>query len=337
MRSWLARAKAGAVLLGAVVVVQLAISSGYATALDSAVMSRLPVAVVGPSAVTARLAAAAGSRLDLRPAGSDAEAASQIRSREVYGAVLLDTHRLLVAGAAGVPAAQALTKAFPSFPATDIVPLPAGDPHGSGPAMAVIAWALGGYLGAMLLGRVGGMRMRSFRQIGVRLLVLGGYAVASAAALAAVLDGGLGVLTGHPLAVIGTGALFVFAVGCLTTMLQSVLRLAGVLVSILIIIMLGNPSAAGGQTPPQMMNAFWRAINPVMPNPAAMNALRDYQSFGGHAVGAPLLTMVLWAVVPVVIMGTLALSRRVPADGASGREADLTEASGAALAAGGAT
>lgn len=336
MTNWLARAKAGGVLLGAVIVVQIALSSGYATALDSAVMNRLPVAVAGPPAATARLAAAAGSRLDLRPVGSDAEAISQIKDRAVYGALLLDTHRLLVASAAGAPAAQALGQAFRSFPGTDIVPLPAGDPHGSGPAMAVIAWALGGYLGAMLLGRVGGMRMRSLRQIGLRLLVLGGYAVASAAVVAAVLDGGLGVLTGHPLAMIGTGALFVFAVGCLTTLLQSVLGLAGVLVSVLIIILLGNPSAAGGQTPPQMMNAFWRALNPVMPNPAAMNALRDYQSFGGHGAGTPLLTMALWAVVPAVIMGTLALLRREPADGAPGAGADLADASGAALAAGGA-
>jgi hypothetical protein len=336
MKDWLARAKAGAVLLGAVIVVQLALSSGYVTALDSSVVNRLPVAVAGPPAVTARFAAAAGSRLDLRPVGSDAEAISQIRDREVYGALLLDTHRLLVASAAGAPAAQVLGKAFRSFPATDIVPLPTGDPHGSGPAMAVIAWALGGYLGAMLLGRAGGMRMRSFRQIGARLLVLGGYAVASAAALTAVLDGGLGVVTGHPLAMIGTGALFVFAVGCLTTMLQSVLQLAGVLVSVLIIILLGNPAAAGGQTPPQMMNAFWRAINPVMPNPAAMNALRDYESFDGHTAGTPLLTIALWVVVPVVIMGTLMLQRREPADGAPGDEADLADASGAALAAGGA-
>jgi hypothetical protein len=86
-----------------------------------------------------------------------------------------------------------------------------------------------------------------------------------------------------------------------------------------------------------MMNAFWRAINPVMPNPAAMNALRDYESFDGHAAGTPLLTIALWVVVPVVIMGTLALLRREPADGAPGGEADLADASGAVLAAGGAT
>lgn len=85
-----------------------------------------------------------------------------------------------------------------------------------------------------------------------------------------------------------------------------------------------------------MMNAFWRAINPVMPNPAAMNALRYYQSFGGHAAGIPLLTIALWAVVPVVIMATLALLRRAPGGAAPGGEADLADASGAALAAGGA-
>jgi H+/gluconate symporter-like permease len=118
------------------------------------------------------------------------------------------------------------------------------------------------------------------------------------------------------------------------TMLQSMLRMGGVLVSVLLIILLGNPSAGGGQLPQQMMNAFWRAVNLVMPNPAAIKAVRDYESFGGHAAGTPLLTMALWAAVPIVVMMLLSFRNPGPQpdDGS-----DLAEASGAALAAGGAT
>jgi hypothetical protein len=331
------------IALGAVILVQLALASGYLTALDTAILHRLPVAVAGPPQLAARLSAASDGKLDVRPAADDADAIRQIEDRDVYGALLPGgaSPRLLIASAASVPAAQALTKIYTGHGKTvlveDIKPLPAGDPHGNGPAMIVVAWALGGYLGAMLIGRLAGMRAGSLRQLAGRLVILAGYAVASAAAMTAVADAGLGVLTGHPLALIGIGTMFVLAVACLTCMLQSVLRLAGILVSVVIIILVGNPSAGGGQIPPQMMNAFWRTINLVMPNPAAMNALRDYQSFGGHAAGTPLLTIALWAVVPVLIMGMLAALRHDPAGGAAGSEADLATASGTALAAGGPT
>ena len=69
-----------------------------------------------------------------------------------------------------------------------------------------------------------------------------------------------------------------------------------------------------------------------MPNPAAIEALRDYQWFGGHAAGLQLLVLALWAAVPVVVMAVLALRS---GGGARESRTDLVDASGAALAAGG--
>jgi hypothetical protein len=209
MPNWFSRVRAGAVLLGAVVVVQLAISSAYLTALDSTVVHRLPVAAVGSPAVTARLASAAGASLDVRRVTSDARAFQQLKDRDVYGALLFDSHRLLVTSAGSVAAAQVLTRlvAGKHFTVSDVVPLPAGDARGSGPAMVVVAWALGGYLGAMLLGRIGGMRLTSLRRVFLRVIALACYAAVSGLALTAVVDAGLGILTGHPLALTAVGAL----------------------------------------------------------------------------------------------------------------------------------
>lgn len=341
---WLRQLRTGVLLLGGLVVVQVALSGGYLTAVDGSAMSRLPVAVSGPAPLTARLADAAGSRLGLRPAASGAAAARAIDDREVYGAVLLGggTTRLLVASAASATAAQALTKMITPFAAAtpsklivqDVKPLPPGDPRGSGPAFAVVAWALGGYLGAMLIGRVMGMRSRTPRHLLARLAVLAGYAIASAAAVVAVADAGLGVLTGHPLPLIAAGALLVFAIGCFTSALQGLLRLVGVLASVLIIILLGNPSAGGGQIPAQMMPAFWRALAAVMPNPAAVSAVRGIEFFGGVAIGHALLVIALWAAASILVMAALALWPG-DADRRPVTEAERVDAAGTVLAEGG--
>lgn len=343
--SWRRQLRAGVLLLGAVVVVQVALSGGYLTAVDGSAISGLPVAVTGPAPQTASLSGAVGSRLDLRRAASAPAAIRAVDDRDVYGAVLLGegTTRLLVASAASAVAAQALTKMITPFAAAtrstltvqDVRPLPAGDPRGSGPAFAVVAWALGGYLGAMLIGRVLGMGSGTPRHLLGRLAVLAAYAVASAAAVMAVVDAGLGVLTGHPLPLIGVGALFVFAVGSFTSALQSRLRLTGVLLSVLVIILLGNPSAGGGQVPPQMMPAFWRVLAAVMPNPAAVSVVRDIQSFSGAAIGHALLVIALWAAVSILVMVVLA-ARRGPAAGRqAANEADLADAAGTVIAEGG--
>jgi hypothetical protein len=338
---WSKRARSGAIALGAVILVQLAIASGYLTALDTGIIHHLPVAVVGTPQMAAQFTAASGGRLDARPAPDDSAAIARVEDRDVYGALLADDspRRLVVASAASLPAAQALTKTFTSQDRTliveDIKVLPAADPHGNAPALIVVAWALGGYLGAMLTGRLIGMRSRSVRHLSGRLVLLAGYAVTSAAAMAAVADAGLGVLTGHPLALIGVGALFVFAIASLTSMLQSLFRLAGVLLSVLVIVLIGNPAAGGGQIPPQMMSALWRAVAFVMPNPAAMNAVRDFQSFSGHTAGQALLTVGLWAPVPVLVMLLLTLWRGSAAGDPGEQTTDLAETGGTALIVGG--
>jgi hypothetical protein len=342
---WRKQLRAGVLLLGGVVIVQVALSGGYVTAVDGSAMSGLPVAVTGPAPLTARLADAAGSRLDLRQEADAAAAERAIDDRDVYGAVLLGagTTRLLTASSASALAAQALTKLITPFAAgtrgtltvTDVKPLPPGDPHGTGPAFAAVSWALGGYLGAMLIGRVMGMRSRSRRHLLARLAVLAAYALASAAAVVAVVDAGLGVLTGHPLPLIGLGALFVFAIGCFTSALQSLLRLIGVLLSVLVIILLGNPSAGGGQVPPQMMPAFWRALAGVMPNPAAVTAVRGIESFGGQGIGQPLLVLALWAAVSILVMAVASVVRTGVTEGDKPTDTDLADAAATAIAEGG--
>lgn len=272
-------------------------------------------------------------------------ARKEILHRKVYGAVLLDPQapRLLVASAAGVSPAQALTALFSAraraggqdLVITDIRPLPRHDAHGLGPTFLVFGWAIGGYLAGMITGRMLGMRSGSVRIFVLRLAVLAGFAAVSSAATVALVDAGMGILTAHPLALVGIGVLTVFAIGCLSSLLQSLFGLAGTLMSVVIVVLLGNPTSAGAQTPPEMMPAFWDWAAHAMPNAAARNAVFEIEWFGGHGTGAPFTTLALWAAIPILAMVLLLVpgapkgthaAKAVPSDG------DLLDAQGTSLA-----
>ncbi|MGH3211573.1 MAG: hypothetical protein ACRDNO_27830 [Trebonia sp.] len=62
----------------------------------------------------------------------------------------------------------------------DLAPLPASDSTGSSLYFLVIAWMLGGYVGATTVGMMlGGMRAPDLRRAAIRLGLLAGYAASS--------------------------------------------------------------------------------------------------------------------------------------------------------------
>ena len=59
----------------------------------------------------------------------------------------------------------------------------------------------------------------------------------------------LGALTGHLIALWWLGALLVFAVGAVTLAFQTLLGVIGIGITILVFVILGNPSAGGAYQP----------------------------------------------------------------------------------------
>lgn len=116
----------------------------------------------------------------------------------------------------------------------------------------------------------------------------------------------LGALPGSFAALWGLGALIVFAVGAATLALQGLCGLAGIGLAILLVVILGNPSA-GGALPPPMLPPFWRAIGPALPPGAGTWTARSIAYFRGSAVTGPLLVLSAWAVAGTLI--TLLASR----------------------------
>lgn len=316
------------VVLGFVVILQAGLVTAFVTASRDPAPRQLPVAVVGTpretAALQSRLSSTGAFAVRQEPTAAAAEDA--IRRQEVYGALLPASHppTLLVASAASPLVAQVLTKAFTAtaqrsgtqLAITDVAPLPADDPRGAVGPYLVLGLLIGGYVGAMVIGRLIGMRSPSVRHLGLRLTVLACYALVAGAAGILLLGPVLGVLHGSTLAIFATGALVAFAVGCFTSALQTLLGLVGTLLSVITLVLIGNPAAGGGQIPSAMMSPAWGWLAHVLPNPAGMTAIRGIEFFAGHGTGQAFTVLSVYAAAGIVAMLVIAL---VPAGRKQGR------------------
>jgi len=176
--------KAVAIVLFPALVLMLAFAFSYVGAFHDPTLHHVPVAVVGPPAVSGGLNQLPGDPLDARQSPSRADALSQIDDRKVYGAYDASTNRLFVASAANRATAIALETVFnrvaaaqnrPAVRVTDVKPLPPKDPNGTAAFYAVIAWVFGGYIGATLIGLIGTPRSRSRKRAAARIGALAGF------------------------------------------------------------------------------------------------------------------------------------------------------------------
>lgn len=79
---------------------------------------------------------------------------------------------------------------------------------------------------------------------------------------------------------------------------QVLVGVLGVGVTVVLFVVLGNPSA-GGAYPPALLPPFWRAISGAIPNGAGVQAVRKIVYFGGYAVGGNLLIIAIYAVTGI--------------------------------------
>jgi hypothetical protein len=334
-----------AVVLGVVLVLQAGLIAAFVTATRNPGPHQLAVAVVGTPRETASLRArlSGSGAFSVRRAPTAAAAEDAIRHQEVYGALVPAGHpaTLLVASAASPLVAQVLTKAFTAaaqpgageLAIRDAVPLPADDPRGVAAPYLVLGLLIGGYIGAMVIGRLIGMRSASARHLGLRLAVLACYAVIAGTLGVLLLGPVLGMLHGNALAIVATGALITFAVGCFTSALQTLLGLVGTLLSVVTLVIIGNPAAGGGQIPPALMPPAWGWLARVLPNPAAMTAIRGIEFFTGYGTGQAFVVLTLYAAAGIAVMLGAAVvpgarTRNEAPSGPAGLTADLAAEAG---------
>ncbi|MFD9453202.1 DUF3533 domain-containing protein [Streptomyces sp. NPDC059985] len=315
-----------ALLVLGVLALQLAFITSYIGAFHHPKPSGIPLAVAAPSAPLAQRTAQqldglAGEPLDTRVATNEVDAVRLVQNRDVDGALVVDpegtTDRLLVAGGAGAALSQAIEEVVGlaeksrgrTVRVTDVAPSAAGDGRGLSSFYLVVGWCVGGYLCAAILAISAGARPANSARAVIRLGALLAYAIV-AGLLGAVIAGPvLDALPGSLMGLWGLGTLVVFAVGAITLAFQGLAGVVGIGLAILLVVVLGNPSA-GGAYPYPLLPPFWSTIGPALPPGAGTYAARSIAYFKGNGAGTPMLVLAAWAVAGSAVTIACAVFRK---------------------------
>ncbi|MFE5209983.1 DUF3533 domain-containing protein [Streptomyces sp. NPDC056600] len=278
----------------------------------------------GGDRLVRQLDALPGSPLDARPLASAEEARQQIEDRKIYGALVAGpgaADRLLVASGGGAPVTDALEEVVGQAEArqgrqvrtVDLVPVERGDARGLSSFYLIVGWCVGGYLCAAILAVSYGARPANLRRAVIRLLTLAVYSVLLGLLGAVVIGPVLGAMPGSTVGLWWLGALVVFATGAVTFAFQGALGVIGIGLTVLVVVIAGNPSA-GGAYPYPLLPPFWRDIGPALIPGAGTWTARSIGYFGGRAITGPLLVLGAWALAGTVLtllFSVLRLGRRM--------------------------
>jgi hypothetical protein len=297
----------------------VAVFCSYSSAFGKPAAHHIPVAVTASPAVLARLETSPALRVhrvrDL------AVARSMVEDRAVDGGLVLPrTGRatLVVASGGGHAVEAALAQlgqhaAGTALNTVDVAPTSPLDPNGSVEFYCVVFLGIGAAAGATVLARILGPvpRLRG------ALSRLGQVAVLTAllsAAITLFTDVVYGALAGHFWFLFLTLWLYAAAVGLAITGFAELAGPRALIVLIGLFIVFGNTSS-GGAVPRPLLDGFFSALNPLLPQGAALSALRGVQYFGDRGIGTGLLGLTIWAAAGLALLGVAGLraSRHRPA------------------------
>ena len=304
--------------------------------------NNIELGVVGPPAQTAPvragLAKAGGSAFKISAVATVADATRDVRQRDLEAAFVPSASpqqpaTAIVARAGGRLVATASESFLRSVAASqggqlvarDVRPLASGDPIGIGVFMFMIVCTICGYLAVTLLFTVAPALPPSRRYP-----IIAGMAVL--VPVIAYLIGGLGFGTytgsvGTILAFIGVGALYVFAIGLITRLLQVLLGPPALFVSLAIFVFLNIPSLGATYTP-ELLPGFWRFLNHFWIGAETTNAERSILYFGGLGVATDMLRLLAWTGVIVALL-LLPVSRKLARQRERPVDAEAVAAAGA--------
>lgn len=305
----------------------------YVGALHDPTLRNLPVTVVSPSPqassqIVSQLSQVPGSPIAASVGSTEAAARRQVADRDTAAALLYNPSStqdtLIVASAAGAAQATAVEKLFTSLEqrkgrtvtVDDVVPAGAHDFDGLSAFYLVVGWCVTGYLIASILGISAGTRPATTTRAVIRLVALALSGFVGALIGAWLVQGHiLDALGGRFWPLVATGTLLILGVGAITMALQIAFGVVGIGLAVLLVVVLGNPSA-GGAFPRSMLPPFWRSIGAFLPPGAGTDAVRSIAYFGGGRTGYPLLVLGGYALVGILLsllLCALKPPRREPA------------------------
>jgi hypothetical protein len=243
----------------------------------------LPVGVAGAPAVSAP-----DERFDVHRYATEADARAAIEDREIYGAFVATPAgpKVLIASAGSPAVAQMLTHAAAESGA-DVEDVVASSPAGGALATSVLPLVLAGLLTGALAAALGTTLVR-------RAALLVGGALLAGAVAATIVHSWLDVVGGDWLTNAGVLSLTVLAIGAVAAGLEALLGKAGLGLTALTMIFVGNPFSAVASGP-EMLPQPAGAIGQLLPPGAGGNLLRSTGFFDGAAAGGHIAVLALWA------------------------------------------
>ncbi|WP_296666127.1 ABC transporter permease [Demequina sp.] len=263
----------------------------------------VPLAIVAPDGVAQQLEAgldqAQPGAFDVTIATDPDAARALIENRDVYGALVVGQDALTVeiASAASPAVAQIITGVGQALAAQtgveatveDVVPTSADDPRAIGLSAGALPIALGGLAAGVALTQLA-------KRPSNRLIGLATFAVAAGFAMTAVLEFWFGTFTGDYWVTSLVAILGILATGMTVLGLERLLGRAGIGLSALLIVLIGNP-LSGLMSAPEMLPQPWGAIGQLLPPGATGTMLRNVAFFDGAAIAMPLTVLLVWLAI----------------------------------------
>ncbi len=318
-------------------VVGLLFIASNVTALHDPLPHQAPVAVAGaaPQRLQAVLERARPGAFHAVRASDAADARRLIRGRDAYGALVVNGGEasVLTASADGSNAAttiqMALTQAAKGVGVTgtpmprDVVPLQGGDPVGVSLQQVVLGSILGGFMMGVL-----SVLLALNEPLRVRVPVRVAFGAAFGAGAALILDPLTGVLTGHFVWIWMWLGVAAWVISATVAALVDAFGQPGVMVASLLMLVVGNPSAAAN-VPTEFLPGFYRTLGPYLPPNAAATGLLGTTYFDAGVL-RPAIVLGTWGLMALVVIVTWerARGRRQPlAYAAAGAAADRNDGS----------
>jgi hypothetical protein len=318
-RSWIR-------LAGLLVVVNLGLAvliTAFVWPTVSSAPKDVPIAVAPSAAATQVSAMLAGhgpaGAVEVVPVTDHAAAEQAIRSRDVYGAIVVGPSGPVVlkasaaSGAVGqlldqlAAAMSAQAQGVPLGAAVDVVPSPTGDPHGAGFAISTIPLTIAGLvLGAAIAFSV---PRRGIRLVGLIVgAVVAGVVVAWLLHILGVLDGSYPV---EALAIAAT----IGSVAAVTVGAVAVGGRPGIAPVAAVMVLLGVP-LSGAMSAPEFLPTFWGGLGQWLPPGAGANLVRTVAFFPDASAAGSAWILVGWLLVGVAAVALSRLRRGALGGGA---------------------
>ena len=184
------------------------------------------------------------------------------------------------------------------------VPLAKKDPFGLVPSLMLVPLLVGGYMSATLLLAATGKAAGRWRAA-----QLAGFAIVAGLAVNLIVCFWLqGYASGKFWIVWPICTLLIAAVAFVAAVLQKLIGAAGTLLTIIVIILFGNPSSGGANGVPYLPT-FWRDIGPYLPPRNGYILLHQTIYFSGHGTTQALIVLLVYLAVAAAILIVLDLRR----------------------------